>query len=101
MPTMTEFEELDNKCQWEWITYKDVKGYKVTGPNGNSVFFPAAGGRSGEDVYNRGSNGNYWSGSLSSGISESACNLYFDSGYRIPSGNFVRYGGRSVRPVSD
>lgn len=43
MPTDSELNELMNKCYWSYITFHNVKGYKVTGPNGNSIFIPAAG----------------------------------------------------------
>ena len=38
MPTKAEAQELVSKCKWEWGTYLGFKGYKVTGPNGNSIF---------------------------------------------------------------
>lgn len=41
MPTRFELEELVNRCTWTWSDYPT--GYKVTGPNGNSIFLPAAG----------------------------------------------------------
>lgn len=39
LPTKEEFEELVNMCTWEVSS----NGYKVTGPNGNSIFLLAAG----------------------------------------------------------
>lgn len=61
---------------------------------------PAAGWRNGDgDVNNRGSNGNYWSGTLKS--SDNAYNLNFNSDNRNPSNNNNRYNGHSVRPVSE
>ena len=47
MPTIDEFEELFTECKKEWIedTENHVAGYKFTGPNGNSIFLPAAGTR--------------------------------------------------------
>lgn len=45
MPTVNEIRELQDKCKWEWTKYKKSKGWMVTGPNGNSIFFPAAGYR--------------------------------------------------------
>ena len=41
MPTRDEIQEL-YKCSWEWTTLNGVSGQLVTGPNGNSIFFPAA-----------------------------------------------------------
>ena len=43
MPTKEEFNELLSKCTWTWMTYKGINGYKVTGPNGDSIFLPAVG----------------------------------------------------------
>lgn len=43
MPTMDEVNELCDKCTWEWTTVNGVAGQLVTGPNGNSIFLPAAG----------------------------------------------------------
>lgn len=43
MPKYTEFEELVNECTWIWVTQNGVNGYSVIGPNGNSIFLPAAG----------------------------------------------------------
>ena len=98
-PTYDEIEELINKCTWQWTTLNGVKGYMVTGPNGNSIFFPAAGFCVETELYSRGSHGSYWSSSLSR--SEDDCAYYLDF---YVGGRFSRHGGRdigfSVRPVS-
>ena len=41
MPTYKEQKELKEKCSWKYSEYKGVYGFTVTGPNGNSIFFPA------------------------------------------------------------
>lgn len=43
IPTEEELRELEYDCTWEWTTYKGMNGQLVTGPNGNSIFLPAAG----------------------------------------------------------
>ena len=63
MPTHAEQEELIEKCTWTWTTRNGVNGYKVTGPNGNSIFLPAAGFRYDSSVSGAGSRANYWSAS--------------------------------------
>ncbi len=40
MPTRKEAEELADKCTWEMMSYNNVNGFKITGPNGNSIFMP-------------------------------------------------------------
>ena len=100
MPTLAEQDELRNKCTWTWTTKNGVKGYTVTGPNGNSIFLPAAGYCSGTGVERRDSYGHYWSSSLDGGYSNLANGLYFSDSVYDWSYN-VRYLGRSVRAVCD
>ena len=100
IPTIAEFEELRNKCDWTWTSQGGHNGYKVTGPNGNSIFLPAAGWRSGTDRLYVSEYGGYLSGSLSSSYSLNARNLYFGSRSHSTINSYRRYG-RSVRPVTD
>ena len=65
MPTTDEQDELRNNCTWEWTALNGVNGYRVTGPNGNSIFLPAAGYRYRTAVGSRGYYCLYWSGSSS------------------------------------
>ena len=97
LPTKSECDELKNRCTWKWTTYNGVNGMKVTGPNGNSIFLPAAGWRY-DALGHLGSFGNYWSGSLYESDSSYAWGLCFDgSGSGVYDG--YREFGRSVRPV--
>ena len=100
MPKRAEMEELKNKCTWEWTKQNGVKGYKVTGPNGNSIFLPAV-GYFGGTVFYSGSCGNscYWSSTPYSGT-ETAYSLEFDSGSQSCTVG-KRYLGYSVRPVRE
>ena len=52
MPTMEQQLELRNECTWTWTERNGVNGKLVTGPNGNTIFLPAAG------YYDKMSNGN-------------------------------------------
>ena len=99
MPTIDEQRELLSECSWEWTELNGVPGCTVTGPNGNSIFLPAAGCRLGTGAYPRGVDGLFWSSSLSSNNSYSAYYLYFYSGDH-DWGSSGRYDGHSVRPVS-
>ncbi|MBO5974468.1 MAG: hypothetical protein J6P95_01920, partial [Paludibacteraceae bacterium] len=94
MPTKAEQDELREKCKWTWTG----RGYTVTGPNGNSIFLPAAGYRSNSDLYYAGSNGCYWSSSLNTSSSDYAYGLSFGSdGVGWDYGD--RFCGLSVRGV--
>ncbi len=100
MPTNAEFDELTSKCAWTWITYKGVNGYKVTGPNGNSIFLPAAGCRYGTSLRGDGSSGGYWSATLyEDGYGSYAWSLNFINGYYYGSYYSNRNDGHTVRPV--
>ena len=58
LPTKQQLEELKNKCTWTWTG----SGYKVTGPNGESITLPAAGYRDCDgDVGLVGKGGYCWS----------------------------------------
>ncbi len=100
LPTKTDLEELEDRCTWTWTTQGGVKGYKVTGPNGNHIFLPAAGYRYGSSLYYARENGYYWSSTPHESNSYGACRLYFDSGAQSVYWS-DRYYARSVRPVSE
>ena len=99
MPTKAEMEELRNNCTWTWTTQNGVNGMRVTGPNGNSIFLPAA-------VYCLGSlryggvYGYYWSSTPYESGTNDAYRLYFGSGHHDVH-YYYRYYGHTVRPVSD
>lgn len=99
MPTEAEFQELIDECTWIWTTLNGKNGYKVVSKsNGNSIFLPAAGWRYGTSLYNDGSDGHYWSSSISESSPYDACWLRFDSDAHYTFSS-PRNCGRSVRPV--
>lgn len=64
MPTEAEILELKEDCTWTWITQNNVGGFKITGPNGNYIFLPAAGYYEGDTHKDVGSICFYLSNSL-------------------------------------
>ena len=108
MPTKEEMIELVNKCNWTWTTLTDksgnkVNGYKITGPNGNSIFLPS-GGHYGFDgsLTGVGTDGYFWSSQpYSNELNNTAYDILFMGNYYgFGSGNLRRFG-QSVRPVTD
>ena len=100
MPSLEQHKELLEQCTWEWTTLNGTNGYKVTGPNGNSIFLPAAGYRNVDELYSTGSDGYYWSRSLYTSYSYNAYYLAFVSGcVSWYNSQYIRYDGQSVRPV--
>ncbi|MGM9783203.1 MAG: hypothetical protein ACI3ZV_06920 [Paludibacteraceae bacterium] len=98
MPTDAEWTELRENCTWTWTTKNGVNGYEVKSKtNGNSIFLPAAGYRSNDDLLFAGNYGFYWSSSLYSDPYY-AWDVYFYSDY-VGRNSYYRCYGLSVRPV--
>ena len=58
LPSKAQWNELKAECQWTWTG----DGYKVTGPNGNSISLPAPGYRDcNGNVVKVGAETGYWS----------------------------------------
>lgn len=101
MPTNEEWTELREQCTWEWTTQNGINGRLVTGPNGNSIFLPAAGRHDHTGLGNAGDGGFYWSSTLwPDGSPDNALNETFDSeSIDMQWLNRARVFGRSIRPV--
>ena len=101
MPTIDEFEELFTECKKEWVedTENHVAGYKFTGPNGNSIFLPAAGTRTQGNVSGEGLNGYYLSGSINATDNRFAMAYSFDQNSARRTTTPV-YQALAIRPVS-
>jgi Bacterial surface proteins containing Ig-like domains len=97
IPTDDEWTELREKCTWEWTSMNGVKGRKVIGLNGNSIFLPIAGYRHGTNIYDAPYCGWYWSSTLYS-YPGSAYHVHFSS-ESVTKNHDIRHAGYSIRPV--
>ena len=101
MPSADQVNELLTQCTWEWLEVNGVNCRKLTGPNGNSIFLPAAGQRSGANTSSVGTNGNYWTRDLYATTTVNPMNafkLYFSKTMKQRTSGSRNYGC-SVRPV--
>lgn len=99
MPTAADFQELYDNCTSVWTTLNGVNGRLFTSNvNGNTLFFPAAGGYNGTNLSSYGLYGNYWSSSIYS--TSRARFLSFGSSYVGFQGYDDRRLGFSVRAVA-
>ena len=99
IPSSDEFEELLINSTTTWTTRNGVNGYEFVGPNGNSIFLPAAGGRSEESSINKGACGFYWLNSVT-------YDEYYAYGFILDSTSlnetsYYRMYGQTIRPVYD
>ena len=100
MPSEGQVVELINSCSWQFTQRNGVNGSLVTGPNGNTLFLPAAGYRSNSSLSRAGTSGYYWSSTVKYNEDKYAfyLNCYSNTAYCM-----AYYPGRSagltVRPV--
>lgn len=99
VPSKEQFDELLANTTSEWTIINGVKGRKFTAKNGNWIFFPAAGSRTGLSTIYVGVEGNYWSRTLyADRPGARAWGLYFDWDY-VGVCTIGRGSGPRVRPV--
>ena len=79
MPTQEQCIELSNNCTWTWTMLNGVNGHLITGPNGNTMFLPAAGDRYQDKIGDLGSYGQFWSRTLNSDSQYAAFILFLHS----------------------
>lgn len=99
LPTAADFEELFSLCKKEWTEVDGVAGYRLTGPNGNSIFLPAAGTRTQSDVKGEGVEGYYLTGTINPSNTSFAVTYQFNQGLDTKTTTPV-YQAVAVRPIS-
>lgn len=106
MPTSAEFKELEQGCTKTWIgtLQYGLEGLLFTGPNGNSIFLPAAGYCYYYDgiknKYDFRSYGYYWS-ATSENNGDGTFFINFSSNSWGNGTNEGRSNGYTVRPVQE
>ena len=100
IPTKAEMKELLDNCSWTWTSLNGVNGAQVTGPNGNKIFFPAAGFYTGTTLNSEGEVVATWSSTPTYMSTYSADLLVFmTNNYEIDA--FGREDGLTIRPVKN
>lgn len=100
IPSTNDLDKLLKLCTWKWTKLNKAKGYTVTGPNGNSIFLPAAGMHIEYDLKYDNTDGYYYTRSLckDSYYVNNADYLYFDR-FDTARKNITRFRGYTIRPV--
>lgn len=99
MPTNDEVQELCEKCTFTYGEVDGVKGYYATGKNGNSIFLPCYGYKSG--TWDRSEDqGYFWTGSINNNNSYFGVSLWLYNGEpSISHYAASKYEGLQIRPV--
>ena len=99
MPSLEQFQELVEKCSWQWTQRNGVYGQLGIGPNGNTIFLPAAGLRSHSSLLEEGSWCLYWSRMLCPDDNYFAYNMGCNSSNMFWNDHRYRACGIPVRAV--
>lgn len=105
MPTQQEMEELLT-CTIEWTIYHNTGGYRITGPNGKSIFLPAAGSAYdvGDKPTDMDEEANYWSSTVSGRYVYYffvSCDVNITYGYPHVSSSIYTHYRNSIRLVTE
>ena len=99
-PTQREILELIKNTTWKWKSVNGVNGHEIVGPNGNSIFIPAAGYQNGTETYNVGTKIVLLSSTLMGWTTYDDINyVSIGSGFAPQWALNNREWGRSIRPV--
>ena len=102
-PTRDEWSELWHNCTVTWSTRYNLQGHReglcFTGPNGNSIFIPAAGIPAIDEIIGTNSSCHYMTSTLYETNPLRCFELLTDSYKHVNLLPNYRYEGRQVRPV--
>lgn len=103
LPTFDEIFELHSKCKFDREIINDIPGWKVTGPNNNSIFLPDAGYYTNDYVVSLGQDSRYLSCTpvinyFSRNKGDTNCYV-LDGKFMLSNYEVSREGGYSARPV--
>ena len=60
LPSVKQFQELFNVCDFKWTMIGNRRGFYFIGPNGNSIFLPCTGAYQGNIYLGAETTGCYW-----------------------------------------
>ena len=100
LPTAGQWEELISQCTWKETTTNGVKGFNVTGPNGNTIFLPFSGCSYEGSAHDVGSSAYYWSANNLPDDNSKAKAAYLKSGTSAKVSTIRRRTGAAIRAVA-
>ena len=101
IPTIVEFQELIDSCEWTWTNKRGVLGYNVESKvNGKSIFLPSTGYYFQKGLHGEEFGGYYWMSGTHATTSGKAQRLFFTPNKKLVS-IYYRCLGQPIRPVSE
>ncbi len=97
MPSYEQLQELISSCTRQWTQRNGVNGNLIIGPNGNTIFLPAAGVRYLEMLDLAGSSGLYWSRTVAGAVGA----YYLRGSSVFTDGRYYGFTVRAVRVPQD
>lgn len=101
-PSLAQITELidGNNTNIVWTTQNGVNGRMIISKRNNKqIFLPAAGHYQDNNLSGVGTDGYYWSRTISVGYPGSASSLFFSANHTASMNYYYRYVGRTIRPV--
>ena len=99
MATKAQWEELLTKCTWTETTVRKHKGYKVTGPSGNSIFLPFSGTYYDGSAHNVNTSAYYWTSEVNASNTQQANAFYIKTATAPKLSYAQRRTGLAIRAV--
>lgn len=99
MPNISEIKELIQKCTFTETTVSGVKGYRVKGPNGKTIFLPFAGCSFDGSEKGNGTYAYYGCGDISESSLQKAYSMFIKTGVSATTPLTQRRTGIVIRPV--
>ena len=103
IPTVEQIQELIEKCTIEESIYKGIKGQRIVGVNGQSIFVPISGYKDGRSVNNRDEYGyiTFWASQYETSYTGSYAYAYWGRGDKGQTHTWNRMYGLPIRPICE
>ena len=98
IPTKDDLRDLYYYCKWERYEYRGVSGFRVIGPNGNSIFIPVTGHYE-DDMLWEGEATYFWSSTKYNDDNAYYMKVDGENGLKLKYGQ--KWVGMTIRPVCD
>ncbi|MBD5280073.1 MAG: serine/threonine protein kinase [Bacteroides sp.] len=102
VPTSQQFQELIDRCDWEWIDQNGFYGYKITGPNGNAILLQVTGeGSMKSQDLNKAQYGILWTNEALYKEATGSTKIFYFNPYTHRLTSYPSYNKRPIRLITE